>query len=180
MVHIELVQTDYSTMASHKTSCSWHRKSSTNVNMTSVCGLRAGRVVSRGTGSSAEETPKILKENNLFVSGILGRYQDRLYTVEEHFFCPWLHQEGKKGSPSWSATESPPLANALQWCAVIPVTFQAVLSLINAWQLSQDATAFNLARLVRWSLICTDKGSFATQAQQIKATLHNKYKGLYQ
>lgn len=58
--------------------------------------------------------------------------------------------------------------------------FKLCWSLRNTWQSSQDATAFNLARLARRSLICTDKGSFATQAEETKAKVHNKYKGLYQ
>lgn len=180
MVHIELVQTDYRTMASHKTSCSWHRKSSTNVNMTSVCGPRAGELFLEELAPVQRKLQRSWRKTIYLWVGFWADIKTGCTQWKNISSAHGCTRKEKKGSPSWSATESPPLANALQWCAVIPVTFQAVLSLINAWQLSQDATAFNLARLVSRSLICTDKGSFATQAQQIKATLHNKYKGLYQ
>lgn len=190
MVHIELVQTDYSTKASHKTSCSWHRKSSTNINMTSVCSLRVGRALSKGTGFKCRATSKDVEWKQLtceWHSGQIWRqvmHGGRTFLLSmvacftQPTMSPGRKRRGALCSQQLRALPWQMHCRDAQW---LLWHFKKCWSLRNTWQLIQDATTtLNLSRVAHRSLICTDKGSFATQAKQTKAKLHNKYKGLYQ
>lgn len=184
MVHIELVQTHYSTMASHKTSCSWHRKSSTNINMTSVWGLRAGRALSKGTGFKCRATSKGVEWKQLICEWDSGQIWRQVVHGKRTFLLPmaawppqptWV-QVGKEGKPSVVSNWEPS-----------PVTCIAV-ACRDSCDSSSCAEVLEMPghwskMVLHWILLglLTDPQSALTKGVlQPKAKLHNKHKGLYQ